>query len=181
MDPALQKMIDSLEQKTGKKLDFFTQLIKEKNFAKHSESVEFLKSEYGIGHGYANMIVHIAKENSSLHLDGDDMLESQYKGKEHFKPLYEQLIGFTKSLGEDVELAPKKAYMSLRRKKQFAIFQPATKSRFEVQLNLKGYDSEGVLEKINTPNSMCSHKISLSEGPASGEVLDWIKKAYEQA
>ncbi len=181
MDPAVLKMIDSLEKKTGKKLEYFTQLVNEKNFSKHGESVEYLKSEHGLGHGYANMVVHLAKENSSIHLEGDDMLESQYKGKEHFKPLYEQLIGFAKSLGKDVELAPKKAYMSLRRNKQFAILQPATKSRFEVQLNLKGYDSEGILEKINTPNSMCSHKISLTEGPASEEVMGWLKKAYEQA
>jgi len=84
--------------------------------------------------------------------------------------------------GNDVEIAPKKAYVSLRRKKQFATLTPATKTRFELGLNLKRQEAEGVLEKITATNAMCSHKINFSStADVTGEVVRWMRKAYEQA
>lgn len=66
--------------------------------------------------------------------------------------------------------------------KQFAILQPATKSRFEIVLNLKGESPIGKLEEIKTANAMCSHKINIAaENDIDNEVIDWIKKAYQNA
>ena len=48
----------------------------------------------------------------------------------------------------------------LRRKKQFATLNPATKTRFEIGINLKGQEPKGKLEP-EKPNAMCSHKINL--------------------
>lgn len=85
-------------------------------------------------------------------------------------------------LGKDIEIAPKNTYVSLKRKKQFAILQPATKTRFEIGLNIKGQEPKGILEIISTPNSMCSHKINLeTENDITKEVLDWVKKSYQNA
>jgi hypothetical protein len=72
--------------------------------------------------------------------------------------------------------------VSLRRKKQFAILQPATKTRFEIGINLKGQEPKGKLEAINTPNAMCSHRINLSEiKDIDKEVLGWLIAAYDNA
>ncbi len=43
-----------------------------------------------------------------------------------------------------VEVVPKKANVSYRRKKQFALLTPATKTRFEIGLNVKGQPDQGV-------------------------------------
>ncbi len=84
--------------------------------------------------------------------------------------------------GDDIEIAPKNAYVSMRRKKQFAILQPTTKTRFEIGINLKGQAPSGILEEIKTPNAMCSHKINLStEADVTLEVIQWLKKSYEKA
>ncbi|MDN3690711.1 DUF5655 domain-containing protein [Cyclobacterium jeungdonense] len=84
--------------------------------------------------------------------------------------------------GKDVEIAPKKANVSIRKKKQFALLQPATKSRFEIGINLKGQEPEGKLEAVNTPNAMCSYKINLSHlDDLDQEVISWLKMAYENA
>jgi predicted transport protein len=84
--------------------------------------------------------------------------------------------------GEDVEIAPKNAYVSLRRKKQFAMLQPATKTRFEIGLNLKGQEPAGKLQAINSSNAMCSHKINIaSTEDIDSEVLRWIQLAYDNA
>ena len=83
--------------------------------------------------------------------------------------------------GNDIEIAPKNTYVSLRRKKQFAILNPATKTRFEIGINLKGQEPTGKLQ-AEKPNSMCSHKISIAGmEDVDKEILQWIKKAYDHA
>ena len=111
-----------------------------------------------------------------------NVLNLQYKGKEHFKPLYDKLVNEISQFGNNIEIAPKKAYVSLRSKKQFAILNPATKSRFEIGLIIKDQKGEGVLEEIKTSNSMCSHKINLSSiEEINHEVMNWIKIAYKKS
>jgi len=72
--------------------------------------------------------------------------------------------------------------VSLRRKKQFAILRPSTKTRFEVGINLKGQEAKGKLEAISAANAMCSHKINLTGvQDIDKEVIDWLKAAYNSA
>jgi hypothetical protein len=47
--------------------------------------------------------------------------------------------------GSDFEIAPKNAWVSLKRKRQFALLQPATKTRFEIGINLKGQELQAFL------------------------------------
>ena len=54
------------------------------------------------------------------------------------RPIYDALVKAMSKFGPDVEAAPKKAYVSFRRSKQFAIVQPSTKTRVDVGINLKG-------------------------------------------
>lgn len=53
------------------------------------------------------------------------------------KPWYDKIMAEINKFGKDVEAAPKKAYVSLRRKKQFALIQPSTKDRLDIGLNIK--------------------------------------------
>jgi hypothetical protein len=62
------------------------------------------------------------------------------------------------------------------------MLQPATKTRFEIGLNVKGKSSQGILEEVKTANAMCSHKINVtSENEISPEVIDWLKISYQDA
>lgn len=183
MDKATQTMIDNLHKNTGKTLEQWTAIVKKETFAKHGEIIKFLKDTHGLTHGFANLIAHKAKGSDAESADNkDDLIEKQYKGKEHFKPLYDRLIEEIHKFGVDIEIAPKNTYVSLRRKKQFAILQPATKTRFEIGINLKGQSPKGKLEAINTPNAMCSHRINLADtNGLDTEVIAWLKSAYENA
>lgn len=84
--------------------------------------------------------------------------------------------------GRDVELSPKKTYVSLRRSKQFGLIQPSTKTRLDVGINLKGVDPGGRLEKSGSWNQMVSHRVKLkSDKDVNKELIGWLKQAYEQA
>ncbi len=183
MDQAIQTMIENLKKNTGKSLEQWIEIVNQKNFAKHGEIMKFLKEEHSFTHGFANFVALRARDTNADSMNNvDTVVERQYKGKEHLMLIYETLLAEILKFGNDIEVAPKNAYVSLRRKKQFAILQPATKTRFEIGINLKGQEGQGILEPITAANAMCSHKINLSsKDDISKEVLQWIKKAYQNA
>jgi predicted transport protein len=183
MDQAEKTMIENLHKNTGKTLEEWIKIVKSESFEKHGQMVKFLKENHNFTHGFANMVALKAREaDAGSATDVNDLVEAQYAGKEHFRPLYERLLTQIKQFGSDVEVAPKKAYVSLKRKKQFAMLQPATKTRFEIGLNVKGREADGKLEPITKSNAMFTHVIKIaSEEEADDKVLNWLKEAYEQA
>lgn len=183
IDKATLTMIENLEKNTGKSLEEWVKIVQKEKFAKHGEVVKFLKEKHKLTHGYANLVAHKSKGSDAGSAENkDSLIDAQYKGKEHFLPVYEKLMTEINKFGKDVETAPKNAYVSLRRKKQFALLQPATKTRFEVGIILKGQAPKGKLEEIKSASSMCSHKINITDvNDIDKEVIDWLKKAYENA
>lgn len=183
MDQAEKSMIDNLQKNTGKPLEEWIRIVQKNNFAKHGEILKFLKEEHGFTHGFANLVAHKSNRSDAGSVDDkDSLIDKQYAGKENLKPVYEKLLAEVLRFGNDIEVAPKNAYVSLRRKKQFGCLQPATKNRFEIGLNLKGEPGGGLLEAVTTPNAMFSHKIKLeSLNDVNDEMIGWLKKAYENA
>jgi hypothetical protein len=50
----------SIERTYGESIEHWIELIRAHAPAKHMELVNWLKAEYGIGHGHANALVHHA-------------------------------------------------------------------------------------------------------------------------
>lgn len=182
IDKATETMIENLKKNTGKTLEQWISIVAKKSFSKHGEIMKFLKEKHSLTHGFANLIALKARGTDFGSVDNqDDLIVKQYKGKETLKTIYDKLIVQIKSFGKDIEIASKNTYVSLRRKKQFAILNPATKTRFEIGVNLKGQEAKGKLV-AEKPNSMCSHKISIEDlKEIDKEVLNWLKLAYENA
>lgn len=177
MDQALQTMINNMPSKTGKSLEEWTKILRAKNFSKHGEAVKFLKTEHGVTHGFANTIVTLSKNEPSTKTD---LLVDQYKGKEQLKPMYEKLVSEITAFGNDITITPKKTSVSMIRKHQFALIKPATKTRIDLGLKIKGKPASGRLEHSGPFGSMCTHRVQLSSVDAiDREVLTWIKEAYD--
>lgn len=172
----LATMLANIPEKTGKPLDEWLVIISKSGLDKHGAIMKFLKGEHGVTHGFANLIASKALESG----EEVDLVAEQYSGaKEVLKPLYEEILAFAQSLGSDVEVAPKKASVSLRRKKQFALITPATKTRIDLGVALKGDDPVGRLESYN---AMCSHLIRLeTSADFDEEVRDWVREAYSRS
>ncbi len=179
MDKALQTMIANMPEKTGKSLEEWKVVLKEKSFAKHSEGVKYLKTEHQVTHGFANTIVTLSKEENS---SSEDLITLQYKGKEGLLPLYSELIKYIKTLGTDVVITPKKGSVSIIRKKQFVLIKPATKTRIDLGFKLKDKEIVGRLENSGPFGTMCTHRVKLSTlVEVDEELKKWIKEAYEKS
>ncbi|HEV8069739.1 MAG TPA: DUF5655 domain-containing protein [Planctomycetaceae bacterium] len=175
-------MIAGMAAKTGKSLEEWLVIVRASKLSKHKEIVTLLKEKHGLTHGFANMIALQALQSDS-HTAGDTgaLVDAQYAGaKAALRPLYDQLLAKIQGFGKDVEVSPKKAYVSLRRNKQFAILQPSTATRLDVGINLKGTKPTERLEASGSFNAMVSHRVRLSK-PAeiNKELLGWLKRAYE--
>ena len=174
-------MIANLKEKTGKTLPQWLKLTRASKLEKHGQIVKLLKSEHGVTHGFANLIAH--KTLAAGAPPTGDLIGTQYSGKKaDLRPIYDALIAAVSKFGKDVEVSPKKAYVSLRRNKQFALIQPSTATRLDLGLNLKGVPAGPRLEASGSFNSMCSHRVRLSaKRDVDAEVKAWLKQAYGAA
>ena len=63
MDPlSMEKaMTKNMIEKTGKPIEEWIKIVQVKDFLKHGEIVKFLKEQYLLTHGYANLIAQKSK------------------------------------------------------------------------------------------------------------------------
>ena len=176
------RMEDSLLEKTGKPLNHWIDVVKKTGIDKHKEIIDYLKSEHDFTYGFANLVALKARKADAASHDETDLVESQYRGKENLKPIYEKILHEIKSFGDDVTITPKKDSVSCIRKRQFALIKPATKTRIDLGLKLKNVPVQGKLENSGPFGTMCTHRIQLNSlEDVDHEVLNWIKEAYQKS
>lgn len=182
VDKATQTQLTNIQAKTGKTLEQLYAVIRESGLIKHGEIINMLKTGLGLGHGDANALALTYKNSlESQPPERNDVLDEIYLGpKAALRAIHEQLISKITELGA-FEIAPKKGYVSLRRKKQFAMLGPGTKQRLEVGLNMKGAQASERLQEMPA-GGMCQYKVFLSGiEEIDQELIAWIRQAYESA
>ena len=178
-----EAMVRNLAEKTGKTLAQWLTIAGRSKLKKHGELVKFLKSKHGVSHGYANLIAHkTLKSDAGSASSGAELVDRQFAGaKGPLRPIYEKLIAAVTKFG-DVEVSPKKAYVSLRRAKQFAIVQPSTATRLDVGIKLKNVEPAGRLEASGSFNSMVSHRVRVEcLKDVDKELVGWLRQAHSAA
>lgn len=184
-DPAaaLATQMRNIETRTGKNLDQLRRLIADSGLVKHGEIRSMLMATLELGYGDANTVAHLAREApapATTTIDADP-LDAIYSGaKAHLRPLHEQLMAALAAFGP-FEIAPKKSYLSLRRKKQFAMLGPATKDLVELGLNARELPPHARL-KAMPAGGMCQYTVRLgSASEIDGQLLGWARAAYDAA
>jgi hypothetical protein len=182
VDKALVTQLANIEKRSGKRLDELAALVRNSGLEKHGELVAMLKRDLGLGHGDANTLVHHVKRAAEPAAPaGTDPLDEIYTGpKAGLRPIHEQLLAELARFGP-FEIAPKKGYVSLRRKKQFATVGPATKTEVEIGLNSKR-DALGSSFAKLPPGGMCQFKTRITASAAiDAALLAAVRQAYDEA
>jgi hypothetical protein len=178
---AIASMITNLEARTGRKLSAWITIARSAG-ATHGAIVKRLKAEHELTHGYANLVAQralLARDGGPQ--DNAGLVAAQYAGaRAALRPIHDALLAAVKKFGRDLEIAPKKTCVSLRRARQFALIQPATNTRIDLGLKLAGVPLGGRLEKW--PNDMCTHRVRLENvAQVDRQLLGWLERAYGQA
>jgi hypothetical protein len=187
MDVAKAKanQLANIEKRSGQSLADLVKRVAASGLVKHGEVVAMLKRDLGMGHGDAHAIALHAKSAAAppaaADASPDAVLDALYTGpKAGLRPIHDALVAKVNAFGP-FEVAPKKGYLSLRRDKQFASLTPATKSRLDVGIILKGV--EGTARLVAQPaRAMFPFKVAVtSVAEVDGQLVAWLKRAFEAA
>lgn len=182
LEQAHATQLRNIEAKTGQDLAALRAAIGASGKVKHGEVRTWLMETYGLGYGDANALAHFAAGGKGMPGPSDaDPLADIYTGKKaHLRAIHEAVMAAIQPWG-DFEVAPKKAYVAFRRKKQFAMLGPRTADRAELGINLK---EEITSERIvaQKPGGMCQYAVALAgPGDVDEEVLAVLRRAYDAA
>ena len=185
LDQARATQVANIESKTGQSIDALRTALAASGHARHGEARAWLMETYGLGHGDANALVHYARgsdgQTASADKTDDAVLDEIYAGKKaHLRPVHDAVLNAARALGE-FEVVPKKGYVALRRKKQFAMIGPKTNDRAELGINLKD-DAACERAVALKPGGMCQWAVALTvPEQIDAEITSLLRRAYDAA
>jgi hypothetical protein len=177
----LQSQIRNIETTYGRSMDEWIELIRASPLRRHGEIVAWLKADDGLAHGAANRVALVALAALADQPPADPEAALYAGAKEALLPVHNAVMNAVSAFGPDIEVAPKKAYLSLRRRKQFAMVQPAAK-HVDVGLILTGRPPGPRLESAATFNALFTHRVRVrSADDVDAELVGWLREAYAAA
>lgn len=185
MDKTSEDFFVKMKELTGKTQEELEAIYLGSGLTKHSEVRSLFIDQLQLSYGYSNTLVHLlTKSDGTSMAEGKDMeelLEEIYDSKKiQLRVIHDALIEKISAFG-DFEIVPKKGYMSLKRKRQFAMIGPKSSTRIEIGINIK--DRVGTERLIEQPKgSMCKFIVKVSAmNDIDSELLDWLNEAYLQS
>jgi hypothetical protein len=186
VEEGLQAQIRNIEATYGKPMSEWIAIISASGLTKHTDVVNMLKKDYGMTHGAAHRTSLVARQNAAEAAaagQSSDPVSDLYTGKKaSLRPLYDALLNAIQEFGDDIELAPKKGYLSLRRRKQFAMIQPSAAGRIDLGLILRDVPPDARLESAKGFNALFTHRVRLSStADIDSQLIGWLQRAYDRA
>ena len=186
-----QAIVNNLPEKTGKSIDEWVRLIKKSAPKAEKERREWLKQEHKLGGTTAAMIVDRVEGKGLGDTDGEiylqeaaQFVEEMYGGpKAGLRPLHDALIELGLALGIDVKICPCKTIVPLYRNHVIAQIKPATRTRIDFGLALKGVKK--IPKRLQDTGGLAkgdriTHCFAITMlADIDEEVKPWLKIAYE--
>ncbi len=186
----MQAWITGLQQKTGRTLDEWVDLVHEEGPEPESERRAWLKAKHGLG---ANASWWIAQRAEGKGMeDGDPeaylkaaegYVEAMFEGRRAgIRPIFEKILEMARRLGPDVKVCPCKTIIPVYRQHVFAEIKPATASRIDLGFALGRMKTAGRLAETGgfEKKDRITHRIPIeSLSAVDAEVKKWLKYAYD--
>lgn len=175
VEDGIKSQLRNIEKEYGRTIDELVHVVNESKLVKHGEIVAMLKQQLGMSHAAAHRVALTARNRA------DPPAATGIRIAPALEDVYALLLKAVDSLGEDIESVPKKGYVSLRRRKQFAMLQPGARW-INVGLVLPNRQSAGRLETAAGWNALFTHRVRVSaKADVDEELKSWLRRAYDAA
>jgi hypothetical protein len=184
-----QSIIAGMEEKTGRSLEDWLELVANDGPPTEKERRAWLKTRHGLGMNYAGCIAEISMGKSEKFTPAAYLRAAeQYVGqmfagpKAGLRPIYDALLAAGLKLGKEVRVCPCQTFVPLYRNHVFAQIKPATRTRIDFGLALK--DTKTPKRLIDTggfaKKDRITRRIEISSlHDIDDEVRRWMKAAYD--
>jgi hypothetical protein len=172
----IESQLRNIERTYGRSIDDLVAEVSVSGLTKHPDVVAMLKTKHGMTHGAAHRVALVARERGA----GSGQAQPTSM-PEALQAVYDRLLAITAELGDDIERSPKKGYVSLRRRKQFAMLQTGAKW-VNLGLILPGVEPGGRLEPGGKWNALFTHRVRIAAADdIDAEIQGWLAAAYRAA
>ena len=171
-----------LPNKTGRSAEEWAMIVRQKGSLTKKESIHWLKTVHGLGHGQAQLIAALALRTKADSPSQIDLVAGQYAGpRQRLLPVYRRLVQEVQSLGDGANIDPRVTYVSLIRQRQFGIIQ-SKKEQVLLGLALPGQPFEGKwVVARHLGSDRITHQIALtSPAEVDEEISRWLFLAYDR-
>ncbi len=169
-----------LKERTGEGLDTWNERIQREHIDDEQHLRAWLTQQGVTGYAQSLLVMEQFGYPDFFLASADELINDQYADRPQLRPIFEAIIEAALGLGE-VIIQARKTYVSLvTPRRTFAWVQPTTKKRVDLGLRLEDQKPGGRLQPSKLHETMrLQISLTLPE-EVDSEVLDWLKRAYDQ-
>lgn len=178
-----KEFIDGLKASTKKDLNGWLAEIRGLGLTKRNEIIDSLKNNYGFGHMNASLLAGIYVNDGKLvYGSTDDLLENQFAKAEAMRGLYESVVNFVKQNFPAATVLPKKTYVSILEKREFAAINIKPKElRVGFDLGDKPFDDSVTKSKLTGPMPRISHMVVVTDKEQlNDEIMNLLRESHRR-
>lgn len=178
-----QEFIENLKTTSGKTLKVWMAEIAAGGSTKRNDILNWLKEQKGFGHMNASLLAGIyVNGGKPVYGSTDDLLENQFAKAEAMRPLYQAFTAFAKKHFPNATVLPKKTYVSLLEKREFAAINIKPKElRIGFDLADRAFDETVTKSKLSGPMPRISHMLVLTDESQLGDdLVELLKQSHRR-
>ena len=180
----MQAYLDTVKAKTGNTPADFERLATARGLTTYKDVLAWLKSDFSLGHGHANLIAQMVVNKDKLSASPDDRFALLFKGaKAKWRGPVDAFAERVRGLGGDVKLSANQSYINLQRgQKRFGLIQISTAEAVDVGIKEKDLRPTARLQAAGSWNAMVTHRVRVTDATQlDDDLLAWLTQAYHAA
>ncbi len=179
-----KEFIDDLKKNSGKDLNGWIAELNSFASKKRNDIIGALKTEHNFGHMNASLLAGIFLNGGKpVYGSTTELLDNQFAKAESMRPLFDALLDFVKKNFPDSSVLPKKTYVSILEKREFAAIniKPA-ELRIGFDLGDKPFTESVGKSKLSGPMPRISHMIVVTDAnQLNSDITALLKESYSRS
>jgi hypothetical protein len=179
-----KEFIDNLKTSTGKSLPEWLKQLSTSGITKRNDLIKWLKERQGFGHMNASLLVGIyLNDGKPVYGNTEDLLDNQFAKAADMRPLYESFTAFAKKHFPNSSVLPKKTYVSILEKREFAAINIKSKElRIGFDLGDRAFNEAVSKSKLSGPMPRISHMVVLTDkSQLNADMVELLKDSYQRS